>query len=125
MTFKRARLLYPVLVAGALAALPATAASAATVSVVSTASGPELNVTAAAGEVNDITLVPLGGNDYLVDDAVSLVAGAGCTLGVGDVSCFVPGLDHVRLDLGDGDDTLTARPCSTPSTRSAVMVTTC
>lgn len=99
-----------VAVTGALLMVPATA-QAATVSVASALGGPQIQLAAAPGETNLVTVAPAGGNVYTVADSGStpVVAGTGCTqVTPSSVSCSVPGLDSVLAVLGDGSDSLSA-----------------
>ena len=79
-------------------------ARAATVSV----SGATLHVTAAPGEVNRLAIAPATGTLSITDAGAPLQAGAGCLTAGGAVECATLPLLDVVVDLGDGDDTLTA-----------------
>src|SRR5689334_13112494 len=96
------RLLTIALAVACLLSLPATA-SAASISV----TGGTLNVTAAPGEANRLTLTPGVATVDVLDPAAPLTPGAGCeSTGSGRVTCAVSPLIRATVDLGDLDDTL-------------------
>ncbi|MCX4650150.1 MULTISPECIES: calcium-binding protein [unclassified Streptomyces] len=102
----------PVLLAGT--------AGAATSSATAALNGRAVAYTAAPGQTNDVTVTASkNGTDitYVIDDAVTIGAGDGCTYPSGTdrtkVSCTVATVDSqdpyatLELSLGDGDDALT------------------
>jgi Ca2+-binding RTX toxin-like protein len=94
------RALFAALLASALLALGAAPARAATVSL----SGATLQIVAAPGEANRMTIAPDAAG-VAVTDAVEPVAGPGCTLAAaGRVTCAAA--SAAAVDLGDRDDTL-------------------
>jgi hypothetical protein len=90
------------LLAFALVGAAASTAGAGTVSV----AGGVLTYTAAPGEVNNFSIYPNETNDaYLVNDAVGVSTGPGCTSDDhGNVQCASAGVNSIYVDLGDGND---------------------
>ena len=91
----------------------ATGAGPASAATVSFDAGTGLRVTAAAGEVNAVTLLfDLGGPAWIVRDTAPLTAGAGCSGGGAEVRCaFTPSSANKvhTVDLGDGNDSFNSQ----------------
>jgi Ca2+-binding RTX toxin-like protein len=104
-------------IATALVLVCSTPAAAATVGVASAGTPPFRNDTltfvAGPGEANDVTITSPAGDRYVVHDGgATLTAGAGCTsTDAQTVACRVyqVGRTWVRVRLGDGDDSASAR----------------
>jgi hypothetical protein len=85
-------------------------ASAGTVS----AEDGRLALAAAAGEANAVHVAPADGV-VVVTDAVALDAGPGCeAVGATTARCEAAGLEAVTIELGDGDDTVSAAELAVP-----------
>jgi len=93
--------------AGAAGAL-SSGADAATVTV----AGDELRFSAAAGEANRLTIGVSGGTVVFTDTGALITPLAGCPAGAPaqTVSCPSAGISLIRVDLGDGNDTLAVDP---------------
>ncbi|MEZ5099791.1 MAG: calcium-binding protein [Thermoleophilia bacterium] len=101
MRSRRAPRLLVSALAGGAALAAAVGAHAATVQV---AAGT-LSFAAPFGEANSVSIVP-SGSDYLVDDSVALVIGAGCVAG-GDATqaiCAGAGVTSVEVSTSDMND---------------------
>jgi Ca2+-binding RTX toxin-like protein len=73
--------------------------------------------TAAAGEVNNLTIGLSGPNYTLVDPGAVITAQPACTLFAGAAVCSATGIIGFTVSAGDGADNLT-NTTSTPSTLS-------
>ncbi|MDX6698143.1 MAG: hypothetical protein QOE65_1540 [Solirubrobacteraceae bacterium] len=94
-------------IAGALALLPAASAGASTVSVVSTFGGPYILFNASPGVANDVAVTTSGTNYVVSDSAAPVTAGGGCTqVTLVSVSCPQSGINSIRAQLDDGNDTI-------------------
>src|SRR3954468_5426907 len=92
----------------------APAAHAATASV----AGGTLTYTAAPGEANHLAVTVASGSYSLLDPALTVTPGSGCSAAAGDrVTCPTTGISAIVVDAGDGADTVTLTT-STPATIS-------
>ncbi len=99
-------LLRPIFLLALTGILLASVSSRAQASTVSIA-GSDIQVVAAPGETNVVTLSNGNGNSYVVTDTAGATAGAGCTAQTAtSVSCNPNALERIRVTLGDGHDTL-------------------
>jgi hypothetical protein len=79
--------------------------------------GTTLSYLAGAGETNNVTVENVGGNYVLTDSGVSSVldadGAAGCNVTANQATCPDTGVTTIRMELGDGADSLAVR-VSTP-----------
>lgn len=99
------RRLFVAAAAGVLALAPATAHASS----VAVTAGPQILFTADPGEQNLVAVSSDTAGEYVVEDSGSTITpGAGCAAEApGRVRCTVAGLNEIRLELGDGNDSAT------------------